>query len=205
MNKKSGRYWVFVGLLSTVVAVSAGDYEVAFAHVQRMLVQSLKNEETGLNTTRQQLEAMAKPVRQGNKEARALNQQGLDALKKNDLPTALTAFQQAHQLDPGDVEIAANLGYTHLKRSQLKRAEQQLVYAVSLAPVRVASWYNLGQVYGAMAEGDKAAGAFANAYRFSQDRAKTENFIRQGLLAPENNEATRAALRRALQLFGLQP
>ena len=49
---------------------------------------------------------------------------------------------------------------------------------------------------------EKATGAFANAYRFSQNRPKTEDFIRQALLSPENNDTTRAALNRTLRLLG---
>ena len=154
---------ILAAVLSVAAPAWAGDYEAVFGYVQRMLAQSLKNDETGLNTTRQQLENVPRPSHQNGKEARALNQQGLDALKRNDYPAAATAFQQAQQRNPADVEIAGNLGYTNLKLNQLKRAEHQLVYTVSLSPARSSSWYNLGQVYGAMSELDKATGAFANA------------------------------------------
>jgi len=183
--------------------VHAGQYDAVFSQVQRMLVQSAQNDEAGLNATRQQLESIPKPAHQNIKEARALNQQGLDALKRNDYPAAATAFQKAQEIDPADIEIAGNLGYATLKIGQFKRAEHQLIYAISLAPGRSSSWFNLGQVYGALDNAEKATGAFANTYRLSQNRAKTEEFMRQALAAPENNEATRAALQRALQLFGL--
>ena len=183
--------------------VHAGQYDAVFSQAQRMLVQSAQNDEAGLNATRQQLESIPKPAHQNIKEARALNQQGLDALKRNDYPAAATAFQKAQEIDPADIEIAGNLGYATLKIGQSKRAEHQLIYAISLAPGRSSSWFNLGQVYGALDNAEKATGAFANTYRLSQNRAKTEEFMRQALAAPENNEATRAALQRALQLFGL--
>lgn len=183
--------------------VHAGQYDAVFSQVQRMLVQSAQNDEAGLNVTRQQLENIPKPAHQNIKEARTLNQQGLDALKRNDYPAAATAFQKAQEIDPADIEIAGNLGYATLKIGQFKRAEHQLIYAISLAPGRSSSWFNLGQVYGALDNAEKATGAFANTYRLSQNRAKTEEFMRQALAAPESNEATRAALQRALQLFGL--
>lgn len=183
--------------------VHAGQYDAVFSQVQRMLVQSAQNDEAGLNATRQQLESIPKPARQNIKEARTLNQQGLDALKRNDYPAAATAFQKAQEIDPADIEIAGNLGYATLKIGQFKRAEHQLIYAISLAPGRSSSWFNLGQVYGALDNAEKATGAFANTYRLSQNRARTEEFMRQALAAPENNEATRAALQRALQLLGL--
>lgn len=199
---KTAKVTMLVAVLGSTVPSHAGQYEAVFGYVQRMLAQSVNNDETGLNATRQRLENVPKFERQNVKEARALNQQGLDALKRNDYQTAATAFQQAQQLNPADVEVAGNLGYADLKLGQLKRAEHQLVYTVSLAPGRSSSWYNLGQVYGAMNDVEKATGAFANAYRFSQNRPKTEDFIRQALLSPENNDTTRAALNRTLRLLG---
>ncbi|MDS4021286.1 MAG: tetratricopeptide repeat protein [Candidatus Competibacter sp.] len=191
-----------VAALSVAVPVRAGQYDAVFGSVQRMLGQSAKNDETGLSATRQQLEGVPKPAHQNVKEARALNQQGLDALKQNNYQAAATAFQQAQQADPADVEVAGNLGYANLKLGQIKRAEHQLVYAISLAPGRSSTWFNLGQVYGTLGEVEKATGAFANAYRFSQNPPKTADFLRQALTAPENNDTTRAALKRALELFG---
>ncbi len=196
------RVLALAAALSMAAPVQSGQYEAVFGSVQRMLGQAAKNDEAGLNATRQQLESVAKPAHQNVKEARALNQQGLDALKQNNYQAAVTVFQQAQQTDPADVEVAGNLGYANLKLGQFKRAEHQLVYAISLAPGRSSSWFNLGQVYGALGDGEKATGAFAAAYRFSQNPPKTVDFMRQALTAPENNETTRAALKRALELFG---
>lgn len=189
--------------LTLAAPLWAGPYDAALGHVQRMLSQSLKNDEAGLNTSRQQLENLPRPARQNMKEARALNQQGLDALKRNDYATAATALQKAQELDPADIEIAGNLGYAHLKLGQFKRAAHQLIYAISLAPGRTSSWFNLGQVYGALGDVEKATGAFAMTYRTSQNPAKTADFIRQALALPENNDTTREALKRTLELFGL--
>ena len=124
-------------------------------------------------------------------------------MRRNDFSSALDAFQQAQQADPADAEISGNLGYVQLKLGQFKRAEHQLVYTLSLAPERASTWFNLGQVYGAMGEVDKAIGAFANSYRYSRDAQKTKDLMMQAALAPENDEVTRTALRRTLQLLGL--
>lgn len=195
---------VALALVLTLPALLwAGPYDAAVGNVQRMLSQSLKNDEAGLNTTRQQLENLPRPAHQNVKEARALNQQGLDALKRNDYAAAAIALQKAQELDPADIEVAGNLGYANLKSGQFKRAEQHLIYAISLAPGRSSSWFNLGQVYGALDQVEKAAGAFAMAYRTSQNQPKTADFIRQALTLPENNEMTRTALKKTLELFGL--
>ena len=190
--------------LGVTAPVWAGEYEVAFGAVQRMLGQAAKNDEAGLNATRQQLENMPRPDHQNVKEARVLNQQGLDALKQNNFQAAATLFQKAQEADPADVEVAGNLGYANLKLGQFKRAEHHVAYAISLAPGRSSSWYNLGQAYGALNDVEKATGAFAAAYRFSQNPPKTVEFMRQALTAPENNETTRAALKRTLELLGLR-
>ena len=192
-----------VAALGMAAPVWAGQYDAVFGDVQRMLGQAARNDEAGLNATRQRLEGEPKPAHQNVKEARALNQQGLDALKRNDYQAAATAFQKAQEADPADVEVAGNLGYANLKLGQFKRAEHQLVYAISLAPGRSSSWFNLGQVYGSLGEVEKATGAFAAAYRFSQNPPKTLDFMQQALTAPENDETTRAALKRALALFGV--
>jgi Flp pilus assembly protein TadD len=199
------RIFTLAMILTLSTLLWAGSYDAALGHVQRMLGQSLKNDEAGLNTTQQQLENLPRPAHQHVKEARALNQQGLDALKRNDYAAAATAFQKAQELDPADIEVAGNLGYANLKLGQFKRAEQHLIYAISLAPGRSSSWFNLGQVYGALDNIEKATGGFAMAYRTSQNQPKTADFIRQALTLPENNETTRTALKRTLELFGLPP
>ena len=189
--------------LSVMAPAWAGPYEAVFGYVQQMLVQSAKNDTAGMGATLRQLESVPRPARQNVKEARALNKQGLEALRRNDFSAALDAFQQAQQADPADAEISGNLGYVQLKLGQFKRAEHQLVYTLSLAPERASTWFNLGQVYGASGEMDKAIGAFANSYRYSRDAQKTKDLMMQAALAPENDEVTRTALRRTLQLLGL--
>ncbi len=201
MNWILRRMMVLAAVLGVTTPVGANEYDAVFGAVQRVLGQAAKNDEAGLNATRQQLESASRRVHQNVKEARALNQQGLDALKRNDYQAAATALQKAQETDPADVEVAGNLGYANLKLGQFKRAEHQLVYAISLSPGRSSSWYNLGQVYGATNQVEKATGAFAAAYRFSQNPPKTVEFMRQALTAPENNETTRAALKRTLDLL----
>lgn len=199
--RKTLKGLMLMAVLSMAGPALAGQYDAVFGAVQRMLGQAAKSDEAGLNATRQQLENIPHPAHRNVKEARALNQQGLDALKRNDFQAAATVFQKAQETDPADVEVAGNLGYANLKLGQFKRAEHQLAYAISLSPGRSSSWYNLGQVYGALNDVERATGAFAAAYRFSQNPPKTLDFMRQALTAPENNEATHTALKRALELF----
>ena len=197
------RILAVAAVLNVMAPAWAGPYEAVFGYVQQILAQSAKNDTAGTNAALRQLESVPRPAHQSVKEARALNKQGLEALRRNDFSAALDAFQQAQQADPADAEISGNLGYVQLKLGQFKRAEHQLVYTLSLAPERASTWFNLGQVYGASGEMDKAIGAFANSYRYSQDAPKTRELMMQAALAPENDEVTRTALRRTLQLLGL--
>ncbi|MEZ5579967.1 MAG: tetratricopeptide repeat protein [Candidatus Competibacteraceae bacterium] len=156
-----------------------------------------------MSATLRQLESVPRPARQNVKEARALNKQGLEALRRNDFSAALDAFQQAQQADPADVEVSGNLGYVQLKLGQFKRAEHQLVYTLSLAPERASTWFNLGQVYGALGEVDKADRGVCQQLPLFSGCSETKDLMMQAALAPENDEVTCTALRRTLQLLGL--
>ncbi len=80
---KTLKILILIASLNLAAPVQAGQYDTVFGQVQRMLGQSVNNDETGLNATRQQLEGVSRPAHQNVKEARALNQQGLAALKQN--------------------------------------------------------------------------------------------------------------------------
>jgi len=53
---------LILAALSVGATVWAGEYDAVFGYVGRMLVQSAKNDEAGLNATRQQLEGVSRPT-----------------------------------------------------------------------------------------------------------------------------------------------
>jgi len=177
---------------------SAGQYETLDYHIQQMIVQSAANDEAGVQTFREQLDSLRRPEGGDAAQAGPLFQQGLDYLNHNQPREALSVFRQAFIADPADAEIAAQLGFTYLRLGRLKEAERLLVYTLALAPARSASWLHLGQVYGQGGDAARAAGAFANAYRFAQDRPRLAGQLRQ-LAATDPVDTVRAGAAQALR------
>lgn len=191
-------------MLVGALPASAGQYETFDYHIQQMIVQSAANDETGVQTFREQLDNLRRPEGGDAVQARPLFQQGLDYLNRDQPREALAVFRQAFIADSADPETAGQLGLTYLRLRRLKEAERLLVYALALAPTRSASWLHLAQVYGQSGDTTRAAGAFANAYRFAQDRPKMAEQLRQ-LAAADPVEAIRAGAQHALQPVQLTP
>ncbi|MFO1422490.1 MAG: trypsin-like peptidase domain-containing protein [Candidatus Competibacteraceae bacterium] len=187
-----------LALLAGPPSAGAGQYETLDYHIQQMIAQSAANDEAGVQTFREQLDNLRRPEAGDAAQAQPLFQQGLDSLNRNQLKEALSAFRQAFIADPTDAEIASQLGFAYLRLSRLKEAERLLVYALALAPARSASWLHLGQVYGQGGDATRAAGAFANAYRFAQDRPRLAGQLRQ-LAETDPVDAVRTGAAQALR------
>ena len=78
-------------VLSGMAPAWANPVRSGFGYVQQMLAQSAKNDTAGTNAALRQLESVPRPAHQNVKEARALNKQGLEALRRNDFSAALDA------------------------------------------------------------------------------------------------------------------
>jgi S1-C subfamily serine protease len=187
-----------LALLAGPPPASAGQYETLDYHIQQMIVQSAANDEAGVQTFREQLDNLRRPDAGDAVQAGPLFQQGLDYLNRDQPKEALSAFRQAFIADPADAETAGQLGLTYLRLRRPREAERLLVYTLALAPARSASWLHLGQVYGQSGDAARAAGAFANAYRFAQDRPRLAGQLRQ-LAATDPADAVRAGAARALR------
>lgn len=179
-------------------ADAAGQYEAIDYYVQQMIAQASAKDATGVQTFREQLENLRRPEAGDTAKARPFQQQGLEQLARNNLKEALAAFRQAFIADPADPEIAGQLGLTYLRLHRLKEAERLSVYTLSLAPTRAATWLVLGEVYGQTGDANRAAGAFANAYRFAKDPSQLAEQLRQ-LTTANNAEAVRVGAQQALQ------
>ena len=187
-----------LALLAGPLPASAGQYETLDYHIQQMIAQAAANDEAGVQTFREQLDNLRRPEAGDPVQSRPLFQQGQEYLNHDQLKEALSAFRQAFITDPADAEIAGQLGLTYLRLRRMKEAERLLVYALALAPARSASWLHLGQVYGQSGDTARAAGAFANAYRFAPDRSRLAGQLRQ-LATTDPADAVRAGAQRALQ------
>ena len=185
-------------LAGVMPAAVAGQYETIDYFVQQMIAQAIAGDDTGVQTFREQLENLSRPEAGDAAQARLPQQQGQDQFAHNRFKEALAAFRQAFIANPADPDIAAQLGSTYLRLGRLKEAERLSVYGLSLMPAHSAIWLTLGQVYGQSGDAQRAAGAFANAYRFAQDRAQLSERLRQ-LSGPDNAAGVRDGASQALQ------
>ena len=141
----------------------------------------------------------APPKHGDRKTARAANGRGLGYLQAGQIVEAISAFQEAHQADPADVEVLNNLGHTYLMQGDLDSAERHILATLVLAPQRAAAWSDLGQVYGKKGVTKGAVASFANAYKFSQNKDKTHEFFR-GLIERNNDPNLKQALQQITRL-----
>ncbi|MFO1371686.1 MAG: trypsin-like peptidase domain-containing protein [Candidatus Competibacteraceae bacterium] len=198
--QRCGCLILVVTLATAVPVVHAGQYETIDYYVQQMIAQGAANDEAGLLAFREQLEALQRPESGDPQQAQPHQKKGLELLARNNLQEALAAFRQAFIANATDPEIADNLGLTYLRLRRFKEAERLLVYALTLGSDRATTWLHLGQVYGQLGDVRRATGAFANAYRFTQDRSKITAQLRE-LATTDATDTTRISALQALQLF----
>jgi S1-C subfamily serine protease len=199
MNSHIKMLVLLAALAGATPARAAGQYDTIDYYVQQMIAQAIAKDETGVQAFREQLENLPRPAAGDPAQARPLQQQGRDHLASAQIKEALAAYRQAFIADPADPDIAGQLGLTYLRLRRLREAERLSVYALSLAPARSATWFALGQVYGQGGDAGRAAGAFANAWRFAQDRSQLAAQLRQ-LATTDAADAVRIGALQALQL-----
>ncbi len=124
------------------------------------------------------LEQMPKPERGDRKTARLLNDQALELLKASQYDAAVQSLLNAARLDRSDVEIINNLGFAFLKQGNLDQAQNYLVTCLAMAPDRSAAWSNLADVLALKGNMQQSVAAYANVYRFSKNRVKTHQFLK---------------------------
>jgi len=155
--------------------------------------------ETQIDSSRAEIEALPRPVRGDRETARRLNQDGLASLNLGDLRDAISKLNLAYATDPSDVEIAANLGYAYLRVRDLHQADTYLIYSIALAPARSSSWVRLGQLFAAKEDLELAEAALSHAVRFSDNRPKTRLFLKQLATSSQGSILDRA-IRNVLEL-----
>lgn len=173
--------------------------------VNRMLEYAMNdgglNFETQIQEVKLRLENLPKPGKGDRKSARKINDEALLLLKNNDYDGAVKLLTDANKLDPSDLEIINNLGYSLLKQGNLESAQQMLINALVMSPGRTSAWANLGDVFGAKGDINRSVACFSNGYRFSQNRLKTYQFMKD-LNERENIEALKQA--RSLAIAWVQ-
>ncbi|RUQ29045.1 MAG: tetratricopeptide repeat protein [Candidatus Competibacteraceae bacterium] len=191
--------WLLAMWLAAIPAF-AQNLESNRFYVQQMIERAAANDEHGVVAMQRMLEQNPRPAAADPAAANAMLQAGLAALRQDDSNAALTAFQQAVQMDPGNIEAANHLGLVYRKLGQWTEAERALQQALSLEPTRAVAWFQLAQVYGLQNDVQRATGALANTYRYAQNPMRAEEILRN----IAENEAADTLRNAALATLRLQ-
>lgn len=122
------------------------------------------------------LDSMPKPNLGNRPIARQLNQSGIEALKRDDLPVALDKLRQALAENPRDVEVAGNLGFAMVKSGQAAEAVEVLQAAVVIDPRRTSTWTPLAEAYALAGRREDARAALWVSFQWSGNREKSLSF-----------------------------
>lgn len=174
--------------------------DLAVPYISSMLEGARVNDYNKISSALYGLEKIDPPARGNRALARALNDEGLAALKVNNIDDAIDKFTSGVEADQGDQELINNLGFALLKGSQYDQAVHVLINTLALAPKRSAAWANLGYAYAKVGKEDDSVSAYLLTYRFSQDQKKTKKFLRTQLEKDED-EKVRSASYRALVMI----
>lgn len=167
-----------VGVEALVAAAIAGDFE-------------------RLRRIADELRERPRPPHGNRRLARELNEHGLALWRRQRFEEAAVYFGQAHRADPGDAEIAENLGYALLKSDRLAEAERAILTALTLAPERASAWGSLGMLRAKKGRHREGVACVLTAYRFVRDRERTlEVYTR--LAATDEDPKVRALLAEAV-------
>ena len=157
-------------------AVPAGDCNAIGACVQHTLAAAAQSDLDGVRRVATQIDALPKPDLGNKAVARKLNATALEALKADDVASAITQLRQARQENPQDVEIAANLGFALVKANDPSAARAVLTEAVLLNPRRTSTWTPLAEALALSGQMDQAKAALWVAFQWSGNRDKSLTF-----------------------------
>ena len=140
-----------------------------------------------------QLKSQPRPPRGDRRRARELNESGLAQWQRQRYEEAARLFRQAREADPGDAEIAENLGYSLLKAGRVAEAEPPLLDALALAPERASAWGSLGMIYAKQGKHRAGVALVLTAYGYARDPKRTAG-VYSRLAATDDDPRVRAML-----------
>lgn len=167
--------------------------------ISRMIDASVRNADAEVKDLKIQGDGLPKPARGDRKFARGLNTDAMALLNEGKFAEAIAILKKASAADPADVEIVDNLGYAALRGGNLDEAKRSSFAALAIAPGRSSAWASLGVVLAQTESEAKAVAAFANAYRFSGNTAKTIEYLEK-LGTDDPNPKVRNAAIKALDV-----
>ncbi|HEX2826812.1 MAG TPA: tetratricopeptide repeat protein [Burkholderiales bacterium] len=139
------------------------------------------------------IKAQARLPRGNRHKARDLNEHGLALWQRSRYNEAAAYFRQAREADPGDAEIAENLGYSLIKSGHVAEAEQPILDALSMAPDRASAWGSLGMIYAKQGKHRQGVALVLTAYSYARDPKRTAG-VYSRLAASDEDPKVRAML-----------
>lgn len=109
--------------------------------------------------------------------SREYNKKGLNEISKGEFVLASDFFAEGFRVNPGDVEIAANYGYSLSMAGRSPEALEPLAAALLINPRRTSNWAPLVKVFFDLGMIEEARASALLSYRFSSNKEKTQAFF----------------------------
>lgn len=180
-------------LVAALMAPAGGGAAEAGPTVQSLVSAAIAGDRTRVGEVATQLKSQPRPPRGDRRRARELNERGLALWQRQRYDEAAGFFRQAREADPGDAEIAENLGYALLKADHVAQAEPPLLEALSLAPERASAWGSLGMVYAKQGKHRAGVALVLTAYGYARDPKRTAG-VYSRLASTDDDPKVRAML-----------
>jgi Flp pilus assembly protein TadD len=161
--------------------------------VQGLVAAAIAGDRSQVNALASQIKSQPRAPRGDRRRARELNERGLALWQRQRYEEASTYFREAREADPGDAEIAENLGYALLKAGHVGEAEPPLLDALSLAPERASAWGSLGMIYAKQGKHRAGVALVLTAYSYARDPKRTAG-VYSRLAATDDDPKVRAML-----------
>lgn len=124
---------------------------------------------------------------------------GVQAFNQKDLPAAISAFEQARQIDPERVETYRNLAVGYLGTKQYDKAVETYQKALDIEPEDVETLVNFGIAYYNHGDFENAVKMFNRALELDPSNANAISMIGLAYDQTGNTEKAMAAYESALQ------
>lgn len=161
--------------------------------VQALVAAAIDGDRARVGNIAATIKSQARAPRGNRHKARDLNEHGLALWQRNRYDEAATYFREAREADPGDAEIAENLGYALLKSGHVAEAEQPILDALSMAPDRASAWGSLGMIYAKQGKHRAGVALVLTAYSYARDPKRTAG-VYSRLAASDEDPKVRAML-----------
>ncbi len=129
----------------------------------------------------------------------ALMRRGNRALMRGELEAAITAFRQAVEARPDNVEARRNLALALSRSGQVEAASGELEAAIELAGDNAWLHYDLGNLYMEKGAAEKAVTALERAVALAPDLMPAQFNLASALIGLQRHAEAQQALRKVLE------